>query len=104
MAKTNRQKMSKKRKTGISVLAIIVLIICGIIMIKTIQVNNELQEEKQKLERIASEYDAALSEEQDIAARKDYQKTDEYIEDEARNKMGLVYPDEILIVPEDQKP
>ena len=96
--------MSKRRKTGISVLAIIVLVICGIIMVRTIQVNNELKEERKKLDRLSSEYDAALSEEQDIAARKEYQETEEYIEDEARNKMGLVYPDEILIVPEDQKP
>ncbi len=96
--------MSKRRKTGISVLAIIVLVICGIIMVRTIQVNNELKEERKKLDRLSSEYDAALSEEQDIAARKEYQETEEYIEDEARNKMGLVYPDEILIVPEDDSP
>ncbi len=96
--------MTKKRKTGISVLAIIVLVICAIIMFRTIQVNNELKEEKQRLDRVTSEYDDALLEEQDIAAQKEYQQTEEYIEDEARNKMGLVYPDEILIVPEDKAP
>ena len=31
-----------------------------------------------------------------------YMQTKDYIEDEAKNKLGLVYPDEIVIKPKDK--
>ena len=37
----------------------------------------------------------------DIAAMKDYMKTDEYAEEVAKDKLGLVYKDEILFKSED---
>ena len=37
---------------------------------------------------------------EEINGLEEYMKTDEYIEKVARDKLGLIYPDEILIKPE----
>lgn len=93
-------KTSRKRRTGISVIAILVLIICGIIMYKTIQVDKDLAAARDKLESLEKELTEAESEELVISEKKDYIGSDEYIEDIAREQLGLVYPDELLIVPD----
>jgi len=41
----------------------------------------------------------AYLEKQDLVAREQYMQTKQYIEDVAKDKLGLVYPDEIVIRP-----
>ena len=38
----------------------------------------------------------------DLEALEKYMQTKKYMEDVAKNKLGLVYPDEILIEPENK--
>ena len=40
---------------------------------------------------------------EDLKEFKKYVKTDEYVEEIARDKLGLVYKDEIIFEPEDSK-
>jgi len=49
-------------------------------------------------ERIQDEQERA----QDIEAYRDYVGTDEYVEEVARDKLGLVYKDEILLKPNEK--
>jgi len=55
--------------------------------------NNELQAEKARCEKELKDLN---DEQKDIEAYGDYVNSDEYIEDIARKKLGLVYPDEII--------
>jgi cell division protein DivIC len=44
---------------------------------------------------------AAEEEYEELESKEEYMKTKKYVEDVARNQLGLVYPDEIVIRPEE---
>jgi cell division protein DivIC len=64
-----------------------------------------LREQKQDLSVQADELreQIATAEEEyaELEDKEEYMKTKKYVEDVARNQLGLVYPDEIVIRPED---
>ena len=46
-----------------------------------------------------AEIEEAKMDAENLVNREKYMQTKKYIEDEAKNKLGLVYPDEIVIRP-----
>ena len=51
-------------------------------------------------EVLEAEYSEAQTELKRLQHMSDYMYTDDYVEDAAREKFGLVYPDEVVIMPE----
>ena len=86
----------KKKHFGIGFVFLAMVALFGAITAKKAELiskNDELKEEKARYEREL----ANLNEEQkEIEEYRDYVNSDEYIEDIARKKLGLVYPDEII--------
>jgi len=58
---------------------------------------NEMMVEQDAL---MQEYTQVQTEYERLEHISDYMNTDEYVEDAAREKFGLVYPGEIVLVPE----
>ena len=50
---------------------------------------------------ITAQIEDAQNEHKKLEEKEDYMKTKKYVEDVARNQLGLVYPDEIVIRPEE---
>lgn len=99
-----RSEKGKKKRTGISFTIVIVMLICGVILYRTSIVNSELDLARQKYSKLENIYEDELDTELELESERNYRETDQYIEDIARNNLGMVYPDEILIVPsEDDK-
>ena len=96
--------MSNKKysKRGISIIVVIVLLIVGLIAVKTNSLQKEL--EKKESELSALEQRIIEAEEETGAIRNEiiYRTTDEYIEDRAREDLGLRYEDDIILVPKDE--
>ena len=93
----------KKRKTNkLGVFAIVTATMVVIIAI-CIQ-NNRLEKKLEKLKAEEQHYTEILEEENErtleLEEKAKYVKTKAYIE-EAAKKLGLVYPDEIIIKPKD---
>ena len=95
-----RKKRIKKKITGsrtaiTMVIVSVVLVLCASAT-SSYAKNEEYKEREIKLQ-------AQLNEERErtkeIEAYKEYTKTDEYVEGIAREKLGLVYPDEIILQP-----
>ncbi len=85
-----------QNRAGIVWASIVVLILVTVVSIKSIsllQKANELQAHEETLEE-QIEYENARSEE--IADFERYTQTRKYIEDTAKEKLGLVYPGEII--------
>lgn len=97
MAKTKR----RKRKIELKLIAVLVLCICAVVGYRRIKVEQEYNhklEKKQELEfEILEQQERSASLEQ----KKAYVQTKKFIEDVARQYLGLVYPDEILLQPEE---
>lgn len=90
------KKKRRKRRAGLYLALTVALLLVGVLGIKkyTIDANcQRLQEQQKELEdRIAS-----LEEERkEIDERAAYMQTPKYIEDMAREKLGLVYKNEVI--------
>ncbi|MBR5598211.1 MAG: septum formation initiator family protein [Lachnospiraceae bacterium] len=100
-----RREIRVKKKKQNS-LAIILVTMVVLIMMIVVMANNKSLKEKlavyQEREQILNEQIEAEKERaQEIEEFEKYTKTKKYIEDVAREKLGLVYEDEIIIQTED---
>ncbi|HCM13284.1 MAG TPA: cell division protein FtsH [Lachnospiraceae bacterium] len=95
-------KRSYKKGTGIGIIAFVVLILFGIVAFRKIDLEKQSVQAKQKIE----ELDAQIAEEkertEEIKNLEAYVHTKRYIEDMAREKLGLVYKDEIILKQEEE--
>ncbi len=100
---TNNMRVRKKKKDrfGSLLIVFVVFLLCGLVGYNTISLNkknNELTDKKENLDQQINEQ-KKVSEE--LAAKAQYMQTKKYVEDVAKEKLGLVYPDEIIIKPEE---
>ena len=97
MATRARYKRRRlKNRAGIVWASIVVLILVTVVSVKSIgllQKANEYHEKEAQLQE-QIEYETQRSEE--IAEFERYTETRKYIEDTAKEKLGLVYPGEII--------
>jgi cell division protein FtsB len=93
----------KKRKNGLKIIAVAVLVLFAVITYSSV----ELQAEKRALEKQKAELEDKLQTEQErseeLEDQKAYMQTVRYIEEVARKVLGLVYPDETILRPEDEE-
>lgn len=93
----------KKRKNGLKIIAVAVLVLFAVITYSSI----ELQAEKRALEKQKTELEEQLQTEQErsgeLEDKKAYMQTVRYIEEVARKVLGLVYPDETILRPEEEE-
>ena len=91
------RRKSGKRKTGFKLLLIVVLVMCGVLTYSTGKAKAEEREKSQQ----KSEMEKALASEEERQNEVDeeaaYRQTKSYIEKLAREKLGLVKPDEIIL-------
>lgn len=91
-----------KSGTGIGIITFLVLMICGIVVIRMVG----LKEEKKKLEAHTMELSSQIQMEEErskeIEELKNKMKSKDFIKKEARDKLGLVEKDDIILVPEEE--
>ncbi len=100
MARKRRKRLSKATILGA---LLVTLVLCSTLLYKqnVMQANGkEYAEQLKELEKKSREL---KKEKEELKDFKDYVKTDEYVEEVAREKFGLVYKDEIIFEPEDEK-
>lgn len=84
-------------------IGIIVLFICAVIISKTITLEKTLKETEAEYAGIQEDIREANALTEDIENEIKYRDTEKYIEDQAREMLGLKYPDEIILEPEKQE-
>jgi cell division protein DivIC len=73
-----------------------VLIICVVVLYKTKDVKGDVDHKNVKIEKLNEQISDQEYRETSLDERKAYQSTTRYIEEIARNKLSLYYPDEII--------
>ncbi len=95
MERAGRRKKSRKRK--FLVFGFLLLVTGSAAAFK----GQEMKQEKKKYESRMAELESEIAEEEkrtkEIEEYRDYVKSDEYAEEVARDKLGLVYDDEVLL-------
>ena len=96
-------KVKEKRKNGLKIIAVAVLVLFAVITYNGIQ----LKAERRALENRERELTAELQEEQErsgeLEEQRAYMQTFRYIEEVARNVLGLVYPEETILRPQEEE-
>ena len=90
-------RRNHKKGTGIGLIAFVVLLLFGIIAYKTIDLEKKVKQVELKIERLNSQVQEQEELAEEINNLKAYVQTKGYIEDIAREKLGLVYEDEIIL-------
>lgn len=76
--------------------AAVVLVLCAGISYNCTRLKEQERACEKRLEELSEELAEEQKRAEDIEEYKTYIQTKKYIEEEARDKLGLVYPDEII--------
>lgn len=102
MSTRRKKKRRKQNKKGFPLIAFIVIVFCLCVGIRTAGLkkqNAELEARKAALEKQIAEEEQRTK---DLEELEKYMQTKKYMEEVAKEKLGLVYPDEILIQPDNK--
>lgn len=91
----------KKSRKNLLLVAGVVLILCAVMSYSRVKLEAQENACKERIEELSSELSEEEKRAEDIENYKTYVQTKKFIEEEAREKLGLVYPDEIIFEAED---
>ena len=93
---SHRYSSRRANQTGKMCVTLIVLALIGVM---SVQIVNLYQKDQQLIAQeklLQKQLDTELSRQQEIEEYEAYTKTQEYVEEIAKSKLGLVYKDEII--------
>ncbi len=101
MGRSSRKKRSTRRQSRIASLMIVaaVVMVCIISIVVVTDLQGQSRELSMTEHVLMQEIEQAKLEKENLIAQEQYMKTNKYVEDVAKDKLGLVYPDEIVIKP-----
>lgn len=101
MAKRRKKSTRKQSRLASMFIIVAVVVVCTASLFKISDLYNESRELTYTEKTLESKIEQTELDRQELEAREQYMKTKQYIEDVAKEKLGLVYPDEIVIKPEE---
>lgn len=94
MARKRRRR--RENKFGVMSISAVVLILLVVVSIKSVELHEKNEQYIQREEILIKERDEELTRQEELDEYAKYVKTKKYIEEVAKNKLGLVYKDEII--------
>ncbi len=92
-----RQPGSENRKSLLVILAVVVMFLGGMLH-SSMKLDARLEAYEARAKDLAERLDAEKIRTEEIDALKEYMKTDEFVEEAARERLGLVKAGEIIFV------
>lgn len=101
MAKYIKKRKSTRRQSSVAGLLIVaaVIVVCLVAVVRVSALKSKSRELDITKQSIENQLEEANLEREALISREQYMKTNQYIEDVAKDRLGLVYPDEIVIRP-----
>lgn len=90
------KRLKKKRRSGLKLITLMVLMICGVVLYKTKDVSGDISQNNFKVEKLKEQISKQVQRSNSLEEKKAFQSTKRYIEEIARNKLSLYYPNEII--------
>lgn len=97
------RRKRKARRTGLMLIAVMVLIISGIVTYKRQGLDKTNVKAEARIEELKEDIANENEEAEKIQELRAYVQTKKYIEEVAREKLGLVYEDEIIFKSENKE-
>lgn len=93
---SHRYSSRRANQTGKMCITVIVLAMIGVMSVQIVTLYKKDQQFVAQEALLEKQKDEELARKQEIADYEAYTKTQEYVEDIAKSKLGLVYKDEII--------
>ena len=95
------RRKGRSSRAAMGIIVIIVMFICVLILVKTEKLSSELDAKNETIKTLDASIAAAREKTAAIENEIKYRETDDYIEDQAREALGLRYPEEIILMPKE---
>ena len=101
----NRAGRKKNVRHRLSMFAIIlvVIVLLACLSVKTIRLRTRVAQNDDQVARLEEEIAEEERRSEELDEREIYIQTKQYVEEIARDRLGLVYPGEILLIPTQMK-
>ena len=98
MSASRGKRRGKKKLSPFTLAGVIVL--CGTVTYKTATLKSQSKSYQKQIEQLKEQKSELKDEQAEIKEFKKHAKTDDYVEEIAREKLGLVHKGEIVFKPE----
>jgi cell division protein DivIC len=92
----SRQRNKRRRGAGTVSIGIVVLLFLAVMAYQIYRVKQKDDSYGERLEELQAQLEDETERGSEIDALEEYMKSDEYIEDTAKSKLGLAYDNEII--------
>lgn len=93
-----KRKINKHAKKPVGFLIFVLVLLIGVVSIQVSNLYNKNIELTREADLLEKEIQAELEEQESLLAFREYMDSKEYIEEMAREKLGLVVQDEVLFL------
>lgn len=100
--RTRMRRKRKQNKSAVLCIALIALMLLGVMSVQILSLYNKNQSYQVKEQDLQAQVDSEKQREAELEEYEKYVKTKKYIEQTAKTKLGLVYPDEIIFKEKEQ--
>lgn len=90
------RKRRRRNRAGLFLVMTVVLLFCGTLAIHSISLKADCQTLQQQKQELEVKKDELEKQKKSIQEQQAYMQTNEYVEQVAREKFGLVYDNEII--------
>ncbi|MBQ1688108.1 MAG: septum formation initiator family protein [Lachnospiraceae bacterium] len=101
--KKKKKKLHASNRRGMRIIALAVLVLFAVFSYKTMGLKQQVKANKKTIEKYKQDLKKLKEEKQEIENMKKYTDTDAYIEQQAREKFGLVYKDEVIFQADEEQ-
>lgn len=91
-----RKRRRRKSRAGLYLVMLVALLFVGTLAVHGYTLRADCQKMATEQSNLKEKKKSLEQEQEDIKEQAEYRKTDQYIEDVAREKFGLVYDNEII--------
>lgn len=101
-SRSRKRQITRKRRSNLALIAVVLLLLCGVIGYKKVDLQSKEAAYVKKIDDLEKDMKAEEERTEEIEDYEAYVQSKQYIEQEARDKLGLVYPDEIVFEAEEE--
>lgn len=94
------KKRQRRKRTGLYVMVAVVLVLTGVLTVKKNELDVSCKKQEQQKEELVEKIQVLNDQQKEIKSQTAYVQTPKYIEDIAREKLGLVYKNEVIFKPQ----
>ena len=99
---TNRRRKRKQKRNGRICISLIVVLFLTIMSVEIVRLYQKDQGDRERINTLTDAYEDETERRDQLKDYEEYTKSQEYIEDQAKSKLGLTHDNEIIFK-EDKK-